>query len=293
MANYHHYSEGVCVYKGKRILKGCSGKRCSSRCKDYVESDFTGKPLDLGDAWFWKKSTNSYLKLLDALFHFDQFDLTSGKEGSKFEKSRYEKGHYPYIARGTGYIANMLIPIYEFLYSQFDDGRRQRKVLVKIKMKDWPPKLLDCGCGVGNVVALASVFGFRAYGIEYDSETLRRGREMMKKFRLPKSSLFQGDLLEFDGFGDYDVLYGYCPLSKGDLERQFEERMLQQMKPGAIVVGVSHPNRIHTFSNGDVGAFCHLRLNYAHGGYSGAYLKVAHVTKEEKNAKTRSSRKNT
>lgn len=102
------------------------------------------------------------------------------------------------------------------------------------------PTFLDCGAGPGNVVMLAAISGFDAFGIEYDSKTVEKGHKIIKSFgfKNEKEMLFQGNILTYNFFGYYDFIYGFCPLLRGSLEDKFEERMKRTAKVGAIILGM-------------------------------------------------------
>jgi SAM-dependent methyltransferase len=108
------------------------------------------------------------------------------------------------------------------------------------------PKLIDCGAGPGNVVLLASALGFDACGIEYDSKVVDRGRRILEMFgessKEAEKRLFQGDILDYEDYGKYDVIYFFHPLRSSKKEREFEDRIAKAAKPGALIVGWGRDN---------------------------------------------------
>ena len=108
---------------------------------------------------------------------------------------------------------------------------------------------LDVGCGIGDKVLLASsVFDF-FYGLEYVDAYIKEGEKLFSKFGRYntiatktgsrfESPFIKGDALEFSGYGDYQVIYFYCPFSDCKKEEEFEDKLLLDMKRGTIVIPV-------------------------------------------------------
>ena len=94
-------------------------------------------------------------------------------------------------------------------------------------------KLIDCGCGIGNVMLLAKSIGYYVYGIEYDLESSKIAES------LTDSKVVCGDILTFDGYADFDVIYYYTPIRDVDKMRKFLEKIINDMKVGGIIVSYS------------------------------------------------------
>lgn len=75
------------------------------------------------------------------------------------------------------------------------------------------PKLLDVGCGKGNILSLASVLGFNAHGIEYRKEYKEDLIKIRAKFKI-------GEAFDIKDYDYYDVIYAYMPIS--DHEKMFK-----------------------------------------------------------------------
>lgn len=169
---------------------------------------------------FFSTAFNSAIYILSGLFRIYQKELNyDTKRRIEHEK----RGHWPFIARNTHQIFSMLIPIRNYFKKK---NNYQRSI-----------KFLDCGCGIGNVVLIAKYLGFDAHGIEYDKKTLDYGRKLFRQLDQDPTRLFQGDLLEYDGFDRYDVLYLYCPMSRSIKEHEFEDRLVHNAKVGAVITG--------------------------------------------------------
>lgn len=185
------------------------------------------------DASYWRHQARALTYMVERMFRKEQHRFEEGAAGEKFIQKRRKLGHYNFIARPTHMLMSNLILLRELMRIEFNEAKNWNR-----------PRFLDCGCGVGNVVAYAHFAGFTADGIEYDQATLDRGKFILDLFQINPDHLMQGDLLEYNDFGKYDVLYGYCPLSSHKKEKEFEARLVYQAKVGAYIVGLNHHTNI-------------------------------------------------
>ena len=93
------------------------------------------------------------------------------------------------------------------------------------------PKFLDCGAGLSFVTTLAGGLGFDATGVEWND-----GYVSLAKGLFPSTKIIRGDVLTFDGYGDYDVIYYYGPFSDEDIQRSFEEKVEAEAKVAAVII---------------------------------------------------------
>lgn len=90
-------------------------------------------------------------------------------------------------------------------------------------------RYLEVGCGIGTKLLLARFLGWSdVTGIELHPEYAEVARRMC-----PEADVFVADAFEWDGYGEFDVVYMYRPCIPDYLERCFEERVLSLMKPGS------------------------------------------------------------
>ena len=94
-----------------------------------------------------------------------------------------------------------------------------------------PPTFLDIGCGIGNVLLFAEQVGFDVYGIEKDPYPFYVASRMLGSGRIS-----QDDILDYDRYGEFDVVYYFCPLTDGTLQRNFELQVENSIRPGAILI---------------------------------------------------------
>jgi SAM-dependent methyltransferase len=106
---------------------------------------------------------------------------------------------------------------------------------------------LDAGCGPGNVMVTARAAGLcdAYHGIEFFDETFKKAQAWLGINERGNNTykLFQEDILKFNHYGKYDIIYFYCPFSDHRLQRRFEERLEDEMKVGAILIGFLKQSR--------------------------------------------------
>lgn len=102
--------------------------------------------------------------------------------------------------------------------------------------REGPISFLDVGCGVGlKVLQAAQVFEI-ARGLEYDATRVVVADELIKRLHRPEDRAFQADALTYNGYAGHDVIYAYKPLSMHDLLVKMESRIVEQARPGTVLV---------------------------------------------------------
>ncbi len=99
------------------------------------------------------------------------------------------------------------------------------------------PKFLDVGCGPGTKMAIAEkLFGFYVHGIEIDAGM---AFDAATRLAATDAHIEQGDAMHFEGYDGFDLIWLYRPFRDEALERELEQRVIDAMKPGAILAGGS------------------------------------------------------
>lgn len=99
-----------------------------------------------------------------------------------------------------------------------------------------PLSFLDVGCGVGLKVLQGAEFFEISRGLEYDATRVPVANGLMQHARRPQDGVFQADALDYDGYGTYDVIYAYKPLAFDDLLIRMERRIIDQVRPGTVLI---------------------------------------------------------
>ncbi|MFA6498597.1 MAG: class I SAM-dependent methyltransferase [Desulfurivibrionaceae bacterium] len=99
-----------------------------------------------------------------------------------------------------------------------------------------PPRLLDVGCGIGNVLLIAEQFGFEVYGFEKDEYPYRVAAKLIGEERIT-----QADIWTYESYDKYEVIYYYRPFSGREQQLRFERLIEDTMKTGAILIA-NHKN---------------------------------------------------
>jgi len=104
-------------------------------------------------------------------------------------------------------------------------------------------KFLDAGCGKGLIVAMARAFGFDSFGLEirvkYIKEALKvlyGGNAFIQVGWQSFPEIRKQNILKYESYGRYDVIFYYSPFDNNNKEEEFEERIEEQMKVGAYLI---------------------------------------------------------
>lgn len=99
-------------------------------------------------------------------------------------------------------------------------------------------RFLGVGCGIGCKLVLASELGFQVSGFDIRPEYVQVARRLC-----PEAALLVADAREFAGYGSFDVIYCYFPLLDESEEWRLDDRIAEQMAPGAVLMLPGHPDR--------------------------------------------------
>ena len=95
----------------------------------------------------------------------------------------------------------------------------------KIKLQNYK-NFIDFGSGDGKVVLIASLFGIKATGIEFDKDLIKTSKKIRDKLKL-KANFIQGDFLKHD-ISKYDIIF--VNPDKG-FEHDLEDKLIKEMNP--------------------------------------------------------------
>ena len=131
---------------------------------------------------------------------------------------------YPFVAMDTRQVFAQMGFVSGFLGLDLDNPAAPK------------PRLLDVGCGIGNVLLIAEQFGFEVYGFEKDEYPFRVAAKLIGEERIT-----QADIWTYEGYGDYEVIYYYRPFSGREQQLRFEKLIEDSMKTGGILIA-NHKN---------------------------------------------------
>ncbi len=142
-----------------------------------------------------------------------------------------KKGYFPFIPHSLSSVLRLL--------------KEAEKVSREAQGKSYSSLFLDAGCGVGNIMRLAQAMGYIAHGVERCRKNVKIARRAVSA-RVETgrgfaniTKVFCGDLFNFKHYGKYDVIYYFCPMSKHDIEVEFEHLVEDGMKVGAVLAACS------------------------------------------------------
>lgn len=112
-------------------------------------------------------------------------------------------------------------------------------------------KFLDAGCGIGNVLLMATVTNicYEAHGLELFPKTFTKAKRWLGNscitdphrrtdsgFNMPRIVLLKRDILTFRDYKNYDVIYYYRPFKDGTKENKFESKVENDMSVGSVLI---------------------------------------------------------
>lgn len=103
-----------------------------------------------------------------------------------------------------------------------------------------PLRFLDVGCGGGTKIVAASSFFPIAHGIDNHPSSVKMGQSVVERLGFPRGSVTEANALTFDGYGDYDIIYFFRPISVREDLKAMEDRILANARPGTILIAPYH-----------------------------------------------------
>ncbi len=149
-------------------------------------------------------------------------------------------GFYLYLFFSLGAILFLLVVIFAFGLPYFKGApyatttktkARQAVSLLASRMKKG--RVADLGSGDGRLVIALAQQGYRAHGYEINPFLIFFSRKRLKKYRLDnragisRKNYWREDLSGYQGIVVFGVFY---------IMPQLEEKLKQELKPGAVVI---------------------------------------------------------
>jgi len=139
-------------------------------------------------------------------------------------------------ARENGYFPDIPLPSDQFI-ENIHAAYRVCLALGKAR----PLRFLDVGAGGGTKLTLARLYFDLADGLEYDPGYVAAAERMFEICQAARCRVIEGDGLTFEDYSAYDVIYFYRPIQDTPLLHQLEERIVQQARPGTVLVAPYDP----------------------------------------------------
>lgn len=107
------------------------------------------------------------------------------------------------------------------------------------KMETPSKKILDLGCGTGEITLLLANNGYNVTGVDYSSEMLAHAEQKSNLRQLPVQWI-QQNLIELQGFQNIDVAISYCDVinyivTEKELKTVFSH-IYDALKPGGVFI---------------------------------------------------------
>ena len=151
----------------------------------------------------------------------DLDQLTHALERALTQGIKPKKQCYPYIPFSNGQFVRIVDEAMA-IYKNIADRKSHQR-----------PRFLDAGCGIGSKVRLAASRGFHSDGVEILKKYCDIARKVCDRV-CDSSSIIHSDLREFNGFGNYDVIYTYSPMLSSASNKAWQMRMAEQAKERAL-----------------------------------------------------------
>jgi SAM-dependent methyltransferase len=145
--------------------------------------------------------------------HPDTHRLTEGKS-------------YPFIPHDPVDLVHIFTNVEKYLYNR---GIKH------------DPTFLDAGCGVGNIMALAHSVGFDVSGIDINPDLIELAHHLFRHTQNYELDIC--DILSYNRYNEFDIIYYFCPIQDIELEKQFEKKVETDAKRGAIIIAALKRDR--------------------------------------------------
>lgn len=90
---------------------------------------------------------------------------------------------------------------------------------------------IDLGSGLGNVCAYAARRGLISHGIEINPILFNLSQQFY-----PEVTFYNQDILEFNKFQEFDIIFYYLPIYNQELQQSFRKKVEDNMVVGQYLV---------------------------------------------------------
>jgi len=159
-------------------------------------------------------------RVLDKYTRFFQSELSPEKDK---RRRKMDKNNYPFIP-SHGHVG--MLECFKLLKKRF--AKKEADGVI------YTPTFLDCGCGIGNILLLAGVAGYKTTGIECDGKTFRVAKKLARH-----SNIIHKDITEFKHYHKFDVIFFYVPINDPGKMRMFINKVIDGAKVGSFIIAYS------------------------------------------------------
>lgn len=173
-----------------------------------ISDSISNLPTNTWDYKFKPISNDEYKDILNKTDLFEKDKLYPGTENDRTQNNNKYWGFHASEYGILGVIKSI------------------SKILNKNGIKK--PKIIDIGCGIGNIIRATNMIGLDSYGIEINED--------LKKFHTG-IKVYYGDIFsKLNLLQDKDIIYLYQPFRDDDIEKKFMSKIYNHTKQDVVVI---------------------------------------------------------
>ena len=120
-------------------------------------------------------------------------------------------------------------------------GKTLRLDMVKDVLQSYQfagKRVLDVGCGIGDLSFLMAARGAEVVGVELDEEKVERATAIARRWKFQQLRFIAGDVMRLDqmGLGQFDVITCIALLEHIQQDEALLTQMLSLLRPGGLLV---------------------------------------------------------
>lgn len=179
-----------------------------------------------------KKDEEEFYNLLGTNNDGRLYDINNKlyKENPTISNDCSKVGSYPFIPMSLPNIMRSFIAIKKWI-------KKQNRYYTKATESNKKSSFLDAGSGIGNILEAAKAAKLAKHftGIEFNEPTHKTAKKFLNN-EDKDFSLLLDDILTYDNYSAFDIIYYYSPLRIGMLETYFEELVEDDASIGTIII---------------------------------------------------------